>query len=48
MRKHSKELLENLTPYEGYELLLEGNKRFMNNLNQDHDHLGLQTTQGLE
>jgi len=48
MRKHSKELLENLTPSEGYELLLEGNKRFMNNLNQDHDHLELinQTREG--
>ncbi len=39
MRKHSKEFLENLTPYKGYELLVEGNKRFMNNLNKDHDHL---------
>lgn len=39
MRKHSKEFLLNLTPYQGYELLVEGNKRFMNNLNTDHDHL---------
>ena len=39
MRKHSKEYLENLTPYQGYELLVEGNKRFVNNLNNDHDHL---------
>jgi carbonic anhydrase len=39
MKKHSKEYLENLTPYQGYELLLEGNKRFVNNLNTDHDHL---------
>jgi len=39
MRKHSKEFLENLTPYQGYELLVEGNKRFLNNLNKDHDHL---------
>lgn len=39
MRKHSKEYLENLTPYQGYELLVEGNKRFINNLNRDHDHL---------
>jgi carbonic anhydrase len=39
MRKHSKEFLENLTPYQGYELLVEGNKRFVNNLNTDHDHL---------
>jgi carbonic anhydrase len=41
MIKHSKEYLENLTPYQGYELLLEGNKRFINNLNQEHDHLEL-------
>jgi carbonic anhydrase len=39
MRKHSKEFLENLTPYQGYELLVEGNKRFIGNLNTDHDHL---------
>ncbi|HEX6845648.1 MAG TPA: carbonic anhydrase [Chitinophagaceae bacterium] len=39
MRKHSKEFLENLTPYQGYEILVEGNKRFINNLNSDHDHL---------
>lgn len=28
-----------MTPYEGYEILVEGNKRFINNLNTDHDHL---------
>ena len=39
MRKHSKEYLQNLTPYQGYELLVEGNKRFINNLQSDHDHL---------
>lgn len=39
MRKHSKEYLANLTPYQGYELLLEGNERFVNNLKCDHDHL---------
>ena len=39
MRKHSKEFLLNLTPYQGYELLVEGNKRFINSLNSDHDHL---------
>ncbi len=39
MKKHSKEYLQNLTPYQGYELLVEGNKRFINNLNSDHDHL---------
>ncbi len=39
MRKHSKEFLLNLTPYQGYELLVEGNKRFINNLQNDHDHL---------
>ncbi|MCW3073108.1 MAG: Carbonic anhydrase [Flaviaesturariibacter sp.] len=48
MRKHSKEFLENLTPYQGYELLKEGNKRFINNLKADHDHLELinQTREG--
>ena len=39
MRKHSTEYLENLTPYKCYEILVEGNKRFVNNLNADHDHL---------
>lgn len=39
MRKHSKEFLHNLTPNKGYELLVEGNKRFINNLKTDHDHL---------
>lgn len=39
MRKHSKEYLQHLTPFQGYELLVEGNKRFINNLNNDHDHL---------
>lgn len=39
MRKHSKEFLQNLTPFQGYELLVEGNKRFINNLKADHDHL---------
>ncbi len=48
MIKHSKEYLLNLTPYQGYKLLLEGNKRFINNLNTDHDHLELinQTREG--
>ena len=39
MRKHSKEFLQNLTPCQGYELLVEGNKRFINNLRTNHDHL---------
>jgi carbonic anhydrase len=39
MRKHSKEFLETLTPSKGYEILVEGNKRFINNLKKDHDHL---------
>ena len=39
MKKHSKEYLQNMTPYQGYELLVEGNKRFIGNLNADHDHL---------
>src|SRR4028119_2140059 len=48
MRKHSKEYLQNLTPCQGYELLVEGNKRFINNLKADHDHLELinQTREG--
>lgn len=48
MKKHSKEYLETLTPYQGYELLREGNKRFINNLKADHDHLELlnQTREG--
>jgi carbonic anhydrase len=41
MRQHSKEFLLNLTPYGGFEILQEGNKRFINNLNKDHDHLEL-------
>ena len=39
MRKHSKEYLENLTPYKCYEILVEGNQRFVSNLNRNHDHL---------
>ena len=39
MKKHSPEYLKTLTPYQGYELLVEGNKRFINNLQADHDHL---------
>jgi carbonic anhydrase len=48
MKKHSKEYLENLTPNQGYELLVEGNKRFINALSKDHDHLELinQTREG--
>lgn len=39
MRKHSKEFLQNLTPFQGYEILVEGNKRFVSSLNSNHDHL---------
>lgn len=48
MRQHSKEFLENLTPGKAYEILVEGNKRFVNNLNSDHDHLEVinQTREG--
>lgn len=48
MKKHSKEYLQTLTPSQGYELLVEGNKRFINNLKSDHDHLELlnQTREG--
>jgi carbonic anhydrase len=41
MRKHSKEYLQNLTPYKGYEILVEGNERFVNNLHENHDHLDM-------
>lgn len=41
MKKHSKEYLQNISPYETYELLVKGNKRFINNLKTDHDHLAL-------
>ncbi len=48
MKKHSPEYLKSLTPYQGYELLVEGNNRFVNNLQTDHDHLELinQTREG--
>ncbi|MBC7949925.1 MAG: carbonic anhydrase [Chitinophagaceae bacterium] len=48
MRKHSKEYLLHLTPHQGFEILKEGNKRFIQNLKTDHDHLGLinQTREG--
>jgi carbonic anhydrase len=39
MRQHSKEFLANLTPFKCYEILVEGNQRFVNNLSTDHDHL---------
>lgn len=39
MRKHSKEYLEQLTPAMCFELLKEGNQRFVSNLQKDHDHL---------
>ncbi len=41
MIKHSKEYLDSLMPFQAYELLVEGNKRFINNLKVDHDHLEL-------
>ncbi len=41
MRKHSKEYLSNLTPAKCYEILVEGNQRFINNLSRDHDHLDM-------
>lgn len=39
MRKYSKEFLQNLTPFQGYALLVEGNQRFISNLKTNHDHL---------
>lgn len=38
MKKHSPEYLKSLTPSQGFELLVEGNKRFISNLKSDHDH----------
>jgi carbonic anhydrase len=32
MKTHTKEFQENLTPYQAYEVLKDGNKRFVNNL----------------
>jgi carbonic anhydrase len=48
MTKHSKEYLQNLTPSQGFQALLEGNKRFINNLKTNRDHLQLinQTSEG--
>lgn len=48
MKKQSKEYLLSLTPAQGFELLVEGNKRFIGNLHRDHDHLELinQTREG--
>jgi len=39
MRKHSKEFLQDLTPSSALQILVEGNERFVNNLNSNHDHL---------
>lgn len=39
MKKHSKEYLEQLTPNQGFDLLVEGNRRFVSNLQSNHDHL---------
>lgn len=39
MRTHSKEFLQDLTPYQAYELLVDGNRRFINSLQQGRDHL---------
>ena len=41
MRKHSKEYLSNLTPHKCLEILKEGNERFINNLNKNHEHLDM-------
>src|SRR6187402_1167813 len=41
MRKHSKGFLQDLSPYEVYELLVEGNKRFIKNLKSDRDHFAM-------
>lgn len=39
MRYHNKKSMGNLTPKEGLQYLKEGNFRFVNALNRDHDHL---------
>jgi carbonic anhydrase len=39
MRAHSKDFLDHLSPEKAYDLLVDGNRRFVNNLRKDHDHL---------
>ena len=39
MRAHSKDFLDHLRPEKAYDLLVDGNRRFVNNLRKDHDHL---------
>jgi carbonic anhydrase len=39
MKKHSKELLKQLTHFKCLEILQVGNERFIHNLQNDHDHL---------
>ncbi len=48
MRKHSKEFLDHLSPLQVLTILKEGNQRFVNNLQNDHDHLEVinQTREG--
>src|SRR5688572_30305494 len=45
---HSKKYLQILTPAQGFDLLVEGNKRFISNLDAHHDYLELinQTREG--
>jgi carbonic anhydrase len=38
MQRHSAEYLKNLTPQEAYQLLVEGNKRFVDDSNNNHQH----------
>src|SRR5574339_1076095 len=41
MKTHTKEFFDNLTPYTAYEVLKEGNKRFVNNLKINRNLLQL-------
>lgn len=41
MYTHTKEFLESLTPHQAFDVLKEGNKRFIGNLRVNRDHLHL-------
>lgn len=41
MHTHTKEFLDSLTPYQAYEVLIEGNKRFVSNLKVNRNLLQL-------
>ena len=39
MHTHTKEFLDSLTPYQAYEVLIDGNKRFVSNLKMNRNLL---------